>query len=105
MARRQRVSPITRRSGSRRIASRRDQSNLKKRFDTWAAGNVPSCRRPEFLQLCGFVTGLVTFVELDLNCLNLILLRERHPGIDVRRHLVSVSGHWDCCVEVQSALL
>ena len=30
---------------------------------------------PEFLKLCGFVTGLVAFVELDLNCLNLILLR------------------------------
>ncbi len=36
---------------------------------------MTTCGGPEFLQLCRFVTGLVTFVELDLNCLNLILLR------------------------------
>src|SRR5215831_12508887 len=61
--------------------------------------------RPEFLQLGAFIAALITPVKFNLNCLDLILLWQWHPGIDVRGHLVRRPAKRNRCVEIPAALL
>src|SRR3977135_2106158 len=60
---------------------------------------------PEFFQLCGFITSLITPVQLDLNCFDLILLWKRLTVIDVRSHTITSLGQRLHPIEVEAALL
>src|SRR5438132_14316441 len=66
---------------------------------------MPSRRRPEFLQLCGFIAVLISPIQLSFDSLDFVLLWQRHSVVDVGRDLIARPGERDGCVEIEAALL
>src|SRR5258707_15421920 len=66
---------------------------------------MPSRRRPEFLQLCGFITVLISPIQLSFDSLDFVLLWQRHSVVDVGRDLIARPGERAGCVEIEAALL
>src|SRR5215475_8852757 len=66
---------------------------------------MPSRRRPEFLQLCAFITVLISPIQLSLDSLDFVLLWQRYSVVDVGRDLIARPGERDLCVEIEAALL
>src|SRR3982750_1960616 len=66
---------------------------------------MPSGRRPEFLQLCGFIAMVITPIQLNFDGLNFVLLWQCHSVVDVGRNLLTRPGERHCCVEIEPALL
>src|SRR5215472_1248513 len=66
---------------------------------------MPAYGRPEFLQLRGFVTVLITPIQLGFDSLYLVLLWQRPSAVDVGRDLIARPSERDCCVKIQAALL
>src|SRR5690242_13181030 len=62
-------------------------------------------RWPEFFQFCGFITGLITLIQLSFNCFDLVLLTKWYSIINVRWHLIAIPRERDCCVEIKTTLL
>src|SRR5215216_1540454 len=83
----------------------RSRRALEARVETRAAGNMPAGRRPEFLQLCGFITVLISPIQLSFDSFDFVLLWQRHSIIDVGRNLIARPGERDSCVEIEAALL
>src|SRR5262245_23052672 len=61
--------------------------------------------RPEFLQLCAFITMIIPPIQLIFDSLDLVLLRKQSSRIDVGGDLSACPGERLCCVEIEAALL
>ena len=66
---------------------------------------MTSRRRPEFLQLCGFITVLISPIQLNFDGLDFVLLWQGHSVVDVGRDLSACPRERDLCVEIEPALL
>src|ERR1700747_2070505 len=82
-----------------------DRRSLKAAFEACATCNVSSRRRPEFLQLCGFITVLISPIQLSFDSMDFVLLWQRYSVVDVSRDLSVCPGEGDLCVEIEPALL
>src|SRR4030095_6883490 len=66
---------------------------------------MPSRRRPEFLQLRGFVTMIISPIQLNFDSLDFVLLWQRDSVVSVGRDLSARPGERDLCIEIEAALL
>src|SRR5215211_1588947 len=66
---------------------------------------MPSRGRPEFLQFCGFITVLISPIQLSFDSLDFVLLWQRHSVINVGWDLIARPGERDGCVQIEAALL
>jgi len=66
---------------------------------------MPSRGRPEFLQLCAFITVVVSPIQLNFDRLDLVLLWQRDSVVNVGRNLIARPGERDLGVEIEAALL
>src|SRR6266404_6136357 len=73
--------------------------------ETATGGNVSAYAGPEFFQFGGLIAVLITPIQLNFDCLELILRRHRLPVIDIGRDPLAGLGQRGHPVELETAFL